>query len=268
MQDQNQEIYVISIIGIILGLVLVGFIVTILFLYQKRQQRQEQELARVKDMYERELLRSQLEIQENTFKVISQELHDNIGQMLTVARLSLSALPVEKEHPAYTPLKNSQQVLNKAIVDLSNLIKGLFSDRIAQVGLLEAIRYEIDTVKKAGLVSLDFRVEGDAVDFGEQVSIFLFRIFQEAMNNTLKHANASQIDVVIDFRDDACSLSIRDNGTGFSPAEKLNSPTSASGVGLKSIINRANLIGASVSIDSESGKGTLILITLPINQAG
>ncbi|TMI85729.1 MAG: sensor histidine kinase, partial [Bacteroidetes bacterium] len=121
MQNQNPEIYFVTVIGIILGLLLVGFIVTILFLYQRRQQRQEQEMEKVKDMYEKEALRSQLEIQENTFKAIAQELHDNIGQMLSVAKLSLSVLPVEKDHIAFEQLQGSQQVLNKAIGDLSNL---------------------------------------------------------------------------------------------------------------------------------------------------
>ena len=124
MPTQNQEIYFVTIIGIILGLLLVGFIVTILFLYQRRQQRQEQEMERIKDMYEKEALRSQLEIQENTFKTIAQELHDNIGQMFSVAKLSLSILPLEKDHIAFEQLQNSQQVLNKAIIDLSNLTKG------------------------------------------------------------------------------------------------------------------------------------------------
>src|SRR4051794_13726159 len=98
---ENPELYFIIIIGIILGLLLVGFIVSILFLYQRRQHRQEQEIILMKDKYEREALRSQLEIQENTFRTIAQELHDNIGQMLSVVKLSLSALPLEKEHKAY-----------------------------------------------------------------------------------------------------------------------------------------------------------------------
>src|SRR5688572_12518751 len=117
MPTQNQEIYFVTIIGITLGLLLVGFIVTILFLYQRRQQKQEQEMEKIKDMYEKEALRSQLEIQENTFKTIAQELHDNIGQMLSVAKLSLSVLPIDKDHHAYAQLQNSQQVLNKAIFD-------------------------------------------------------------------------------------------------------------------------------------------------------
>ena len=161
MQNQNQEIYFVTIIGIILGLLLVGFIVTILFLYQRRQQRQEQEMERIKDMYEKEALRSQLEIQENTFKTIAQELHDNIGQMLSVAKLSFRYLPIEKDQAAFEQLQNSQQVLNKAIGDLSNLTKGLHTDRIAQIGLAESIRFEMYALKKAGILQVQFQLGGN-----------------------------------------------------------------------------------------------------------
>ena len=89
MSDQNRQIYVIILIGIVLALVLVGFIVIILFLYQRKQHRQEKQLAEIKIQYEQELLRSQLEMQESTFKFVAQELHDNIGQVLSVIKLSL-----------------------------------------------------------------------------------------------------------------------------------------------------------------------------------
>src|SRR5690606_33796595 len=98
MQDQNQEILFIIIMGGLLALILVGFVVTVLFLYQRKQHRQQQELARLKDEYDQEVLRSQLEIQEATLKNIAQELHDNIGQVLSVVKLSLSVLPLEKDH--------------------------------------------------------------------------------------------------------------------------------------------------------------------------
>ena len=266
MPAESQEIYFVTIIGIILGLLLVGFIVTILFLYQRRQQRQEQEMERIKDMYEKEALRSQLEIQESTFKAIAQELHDNIGQMLSVAKLSLSVLPIEKEHIAFEQLKNSQQVLNKAIGDLSNLTKGLHTERIAQIGLAESIRFEIYALKKSGIVQARFHLEGIEDEFNDQTGIFLFRIFQEAVNNTLKHAQASEIVVTMKFEPDTFILEIKDNGVGFDLAQKQHGATSYSGVGLKSMFNRAKLIGADISINSESGKGTIILITLPLYQ--
>jgi two-component system NarL family sensor kinase len=266
MQNQNTEIYFVTIIGIILGLLLVGFIVTILFLYQRRQQRQEQEMVKVKDMYEKEALRSQLEIQENTFKAIAQELHDNIGQMLSVAKLSLSALPIEKEHIAFEQLQSSQQVLNKAIGDLSNLTKGLYTDRISDVGLAESIKFEIYALRSTGMVKIHFHQEGTEIGFNEQNSIFLFRIFQEALNNTLKHAKATEIFVKLEYAQDAFTLEIKDNGVGFDLAKKQQSATSYSGVGLKSMFNRAKLIGAKITIDSEYNKGTIILIELPLQK--
>jgi two-component system, NarL family, sensor kinase len=266
MQNQNPEIYFITVIGIVLGLLLVGFIVTILFLYQRRQQRQEQEMERVKDMYEKEALRSQLEIQENTFKAIAQELHDNIGQMLSVAKLSLSVLPVEKDHIAFEQLQSSQQVLNKAIGDLSNLTKGLYTERISDVGLSESIKFEIYALRSAG-VKIQFQQDGTEVEFNDQNSIFLFRIFQEALNNTLKHAKATEIIVKLKYGEDAFTLEIKDNGIGFDLAKKQQSATSYSGVGLKSMFNRAKLIGANISIDSEYGKGTIILIELPLQKS-
>jgi two-component system, NarL family, sensor kinase len=263
MQNQNAEIYIAIVIAIILGLVLVGFIVTILFLYQKRQHQQEQELARLKDIYDREVLRSQLEIQENTLKTIAQELHDNIGQMLSVVKLSMSVLPIEKDHPAVEMIKNSQQVLNKAILDLSDLTKSMHTDRIVDVGLADSIRFELASIKRTGILQVDFSVTGEEVAFDGQKSIFLYRMFQEMMNNILKHSKATGVIVSLIYSaDDIFIMEIEDNGKGFDVEEKKQN-ASASGVGLKSIFSRAQLIGATIDVKSEPGKGTRITVELP-----
>lgn len=267
MQNDKPEIYFIVIIGIMLGLILVGFIITTLLLYQRRQQKQEQEMVRLKDAYEKEELKSQLEIQENTFKTIAQELHDNIGQMLSVVKLSLSVLPIEKEHKAFEQIENSRQMLNKAIFDLSNLTKSLHTDRIAQVGLVDSMRFECAAINKTGIVSIRFDVLGDEEQLDEQKSIFLFRIFQESLNNVLKHAQATRVDVTLNYLDNRFAMEINDDGVGFNVTEKQHSVNSFSGVGLKSIFNRAKLIGAEISIDSKPGKGTQILIELPLDEA-
>ena len=87
MQNQNPEIYFVVLMGVLLALLIVGFILTMAFLYQKKKVKQEQELAILKEQYEQESLRTQLEIQETTLKTIAQELHDNIGQTLSVIKL-------------------------------------------------------------------------------------------------------------------------------------------------------------------------------------
>lgn len=263
MQTQDSEIYIIIIIASVLALLLVGFIVTILFLYQRRRHQQEQELVRMKDIYEQEALKSQLEIQEQTLQNVSQELHDNIGQILSVAKISLAVLPLEKTHEAWEPVQHSRQLLNKAIVDLSQLTKSLHTDRITDIGLPEAVRYEIESIRKLGILEVVFEVQGQEFVFDGQKKIFLFRIFQEIFNNMLKHSQAKQVKVSLNYsQDNTFAMIIEDDGIGFNVNEKLQSANSSSGVGLKSLFNRAKLVGATLTMDSIPQKGTKTTILL------
>ena len=266
MQAQNQEIYVIIVVAIALAFLLVGFIVSMLFLYQRRQHRQEQQLARMKDQYQQELLRSQLEIQETTFKTIAQELHDNIGQVLSVVKLSLSILPLAKDHPAYESVQNSRQMLNKVIFDMGNLTKSMHTDRIAQIGLVEAMRFDLDSLQRTGLLKVNFSVEGDEYKLEDQRSIFLFRMFQEMVNNILKHSKATHVNVAVNYSiDNKFVLKVEDDGIGFDVDKKRTQATSSSGIGLKSMTNRASLIGAQITVQSQPGKGTSIKVELPLD---
>ncbi|WEK37276.1 MAG: ATP-binding protein [Candidatus Pseudobacter hemicellulosilyticus] len=265
MENQGQEIYFIIIIGGILALLLVGFIVTILFTYQRRQHQQEKQLSALKEEYEQETLRSQLEIQEATFKMLSQELHDNIGQSLSVVKLSLAILPVDKHHEAWEPIQNARDILNKAVLDLAGLNKSLHTDRIAQIGLVEAIRFEVESLRKSRLVAVDFTIEGYEQLLDEQKSVLLFRMFQEMLNNTLKHAQATRITIALTYtEDDKFILTLADNGVGFDMDQKRNSVSSSAGVGLKSIFNRAKLLGADLQMDTAPGKGTKVTIQLDL----
>jgi two-component system NarL family sensor kinase len=265
MQSQNEEIYIVILIGMVLALFLVGFIVTIFLLAQRKKQRQELELRNMKDQYEQELLRSQLEIQESTLKTIAQELHDNIGQVLSVIKLWMAILPVEKEHPAFEGIQNSREMLNKVIFDLSDLTKSLHTDRITDIGLTEAIRFELDTLRKTGLVEINFFESGDEIHFGEQKSIFLFRMFQEMINNVLKHSQASEVSVSAIYSEGhKFILKVADNGIGFNVEKKQQNANASSGLGLKSMRNRAKLIGAKIDIQTQPEKGTVILVELPL----
>lgn len=260
----NSEIYIVIIIGAILAVLLVGFIVTILFLYQRRQHRQTLEITKMKEEYERETLKSQLEIQEETFKNIGQELHDNIGQMLSVVKLSLAVLPLNDKHDAWEPIQGARQILNKAMIDLANLTKSLHTDRITQIGLAESIHFELETINRAGLLEIELSKTGIEQSLDDQKSIVLFRIFQENLNNILKHSKARKIQINLTYLDDKFIMKITDDGIGFNVAEKKNSNSSAAGVGLKSIFNRAKLIGADIDMQSEAGCGTIVTIQLPL----
>jgi two-component system, NarL family, sensor kinase len=176
-------------------------------------------------------------------------------------------LPVAKEHAAYEPIQNSRQILNKAMTDLADLTKSLHTDRIAQIGLADSIQFELESLKRSGLVEIDFSISGPEQHLDEQKSIFLFRIFQENMNNILKHAKANKIQVSLQYSDEEFLMQIADDGVGFDIQSKKNSTLSTAGVGLKSIFNRAKLIGAVLDMQSEPGKGTTVTIRLPLPAA-
>jgi len=269
MPVQNQEIITVIIIGSILALLLVLFIVSILFLYQRRQHTYEKDLVKLKEQYEQELLRSQMEIQEKTMKELGEEIHDNIGQMLSVVKLSMATVRLEQEHPAKETVQSAKEILNTAIIDLSNLTKRLHTDRILQIGLEHAIEFEVNTIRKTGLVDIDFDnpVGEHQGSLDSKTSIFLFRMFQEILNNTLKHSKATHVKVGIFFTGTPnFILKIEDNGIGFNVKEKQNSTSQSGGVGLKSMMNRARLIGANFKITSKEGAGTSVVITLPLKK--
>jgi signal transduction histidine kinase len=266
-QGQGQELYVIILLAVVLALLLVGFIMALLFLYQRRRHRQERQLAQMKLDYEQELLRSQLEIQEATFKTIAQELHDNIGQVLSVVKLSLSILPLEADHAAYESVQNTRQMLNKVIYDMADLTKSLHTDRITQIGLVEAVRFDLDGLRRTGLLEVGFTMEGEEYPLEGQQAIFLFRMFQEMMNNILKHSRATRVNIAVIYSiDNKFVLKVEDNGVGFDSEKKRTQASSSSGIGLKSMTNRAHLIGASISIQSQPGKGTVIQVELPLER--
>jgi two-component system NarL family sensor kinase len=236
------------------------------FFYQRKRQKQERELVRLKEEYEQEVLRSQLEIQETTMKTIAQELHDNVGQTLSVIKLWMSMAPIEKDHEAYEGVQNSKEMLHKVIRDMADLTKSLHTDRIADIGLSEAINFDLASIRRAGILKINFDTQGEEFHFPDQKSIFIFRMYQEMMNNIIKHSQATHVNVSLIYSgDDTFVLKIQDDGVGFDVQVKKNSGSGSSGLGLKSMRNRAKMIGADLDIQSEAGKGTDISVTVPLN---
>jgi len=267
MPDKSQEIYFIVLMGTLLAVILVGFILVVFFLYQRKRQKQEQELVLMAEIYEQEVLRSQLEIQDSTLKTIAQELHDNIGQTLSVIKLWMAIAPVEKEHPAYEGIQNSREMLHKVIFEMSDLTKSLHTERIGEIGLQAAIEFDVASIRKTRLMEVNYIVEGNEFHFSGEKSIFLFRMYQEMMNNILKHSRASTVNITVSYSEDyTFVMTIADNGVGFDPNQKKVEVSGSSGLGLKSMLNRAKLIGATFTIESEAGSGTRITVTLPLQE--
>jgi two-component system, NarL family, sensor kinase len=256
----HTDLIVTLLIGMVIFLLLVGFIITFILIYQRRRARQRQFISELTVNFEHELLKSQLEIQEQTLQTISEEVHDNIGQVLTLAKLTLAEGPEDvtilKEQRA-----TSRQLIGKAISDLRDLSKSLSTDKINEIGLTKAIELQLAILDRTGQLTTTFSVLGDMMPFPVAQELLIFRIFQELMNNTIKHAQASHLEVQLNCRPEGLCLIMIDNGRGF---DRADMPAGVhSGLGLKSIQKRVSLFNGTMEIVSNANEGTRISIFLP-----
>jgi two-component system NarL family sensor kinase len=237
-----------------LFLVLVFFIFTFLLKLQRRRQQHTLEITEMTNKYAQELLRSQLEIQEQTLRTISQEIHDNIGQVLSLAKLQLYSL---KDNCTQNDLQPTKELISKSINDLRDLSKSLNPDRIADIGLMESIKHELQLLQKTNAMETLFEVRGQMRKIPPEKKIIVFRIFQELMNNAIRHSQASLLSVVMDYQPDSLHLILTDNGKGFDGSAKK-------GIGLQSMQNRAGMIHAALHLDSAKGRGAKAELIVPV----
>ncbi len=126
------------------------FISVFALFYQYRRNKHNQEKQQLTVEFKHALLQSQLGIQEQTMLTISQEIHDNIGQVLSLAKLNLGTIDVNKPESFTQKITDSRELVGKAIQDLRNLAKGLNTSFINEMGLLRSIEYELDMIKRSG----------------------------------------------------------------------------------------------------------------------
>jgi signal transduction histidine kinase len=251
----------IGIVVLLAGAVFVGitcFIIYFVVLYRNRQLKNKKEQDERETAFRQELLKTQLEIQEQTLEHISKEIHDNITQVLSFVKLSLGTIGNTLDAERKTKVNESRELIAQSINDLRDLSKSLSFEHIASIGLAKTIEIEAERINKSGLLKVFFSIEGQAYSVGEQKELVIFRILQEALNNSLKHSGAEHFKINLQYHHDLLNLSLEDDGKGFSP-ELLGSK---SGSGLRNMENRAALIGGNATIESAPGKGCRIKVSL------
>ena len=257
MPSDNQDLFASIIIVTFIFLVMTIFFVFILIHYYRKKIRHKSELNNLKQEFEKQLLQSQIEIQEQTINEISQEIHDNVGQILSLAKVQLNI--VEKqlvEVPIL--LKESKENISRAMSDLRDIAKGLNSDRVAKISLINSIDQEIERLNKTKNIIAQVDVIGEEINIDSKKKLIIFRIVQETFNNVMKHASASILKISINFSIDFISIIIEDNGKGFDHNSLVSS-----GLGLDNIIKRTSMLGGVANINSEINKGTIITLNIP-----
>jgi signal transduction histidine kinase len=255
MQADELELMILSTTA--LFVIVIGFIIYFVVLYRNRQLKHKQEQDALTSAFNQELLKTQIEIQEQTLSYISSEIHDNITQVLSFVKLNLGLVNGETENNK-KKITESRDLLSQSINDLRNLSKSLSFEHIIQLGLVKTIELETDRINNSGLLSVLLITEGEPYPLGEQCELVLFRIFQEALNNALKYSKAPVFKINLQYSSELFNLTLEDDGVGF-----LTGPTGKQdGLGLRNIKNRAALIGADATINSAPGEGCRIKVTL------
>jgi two-component system, NarL family, sensor kinase len=251
----------ILIVTVTIILVLLGLFILVLFIFHQHKQIESRKKI---NLLNDELLKSQLEIQEQTLKTISQEIHDNVGQVLTLAKLNLATSTSLTGEEA-EKINTSKQLIGKAIQDLRDLSRSLNTDYVEEMGFIRSIEYELELLQKTGTVIPAFSINGKPVKLEKQTELILFRMVQEAIHNIMKHAEAKQINCSIVFTAEELSIRIEDDGKGFDPSPLQDEQYKGFGLGLRTMSNRATLIGARFVVESSPGNGTAVSFYIPVN---
>ena len=200
----------------------------------------------------------QVETQEATFKHIAREIHDNIGQKLTLAKLSLNLESVNNSR-----IENASDLISDSLIDLRELSNSFNPEIILNNGLVNAIEYEVMLIQKARKFEIGLNVDGDSRFIDKHLELVFFRISQEAISNIIKHSEASKILIHLNFLTENIELIISDNGNGFIK-DDIKLTDNESGTGISNMTLRAHQAGGKLTIISSITKGTTISVKIPV----
>lgn len=193
------------------------------------------------------------ETQEHVLNNISQDLHDDAGQQLTYINLQLENLKLDSPEmqSALDPISESVARLSASVRNISH---SLNNQLLLQQDLVKAIKSEVDRISQLKKINIAFQSDGQARDFDHNEKTIIYRIFQEAISNCLRHSKASKLSISLQLQ--PFSMTISDDGCGFD-TNKKNDKT----LGLQGMANRANIIRYHLEVISGSGSGTTLILT-------
>jgi signal transduction histidine kinase len=256
MQISTKNIIILVVLISLILLMVAFFIFTYVRLYNQRKKIIAEEKQIMNDEFEKQLLRSQVEVQETTFTTLGRELHDNIGQLLSTTKMLLGIS--EKDFTLLPPTYiTAKETLGKAIQELRSLSKSLDKEWLQQFNFIENVQNEVKRINCSQELQVHFFCDCEVL-LSVEKQIILFRIVQEAIQNSVKHSSAKNLSIQM-AATDTLTVTVTDDGIGMPSAEI------SKGMGLFNMKQRASLLGGSITWNASETGGTSILIKVPIN---
>ncbi|CAM1360991.1 conserved hypothetical protein [Tenacibaculum litopenaei] len=243
--QQEGEILIVTTLVIV---IVVAFLVLLFSVFQRRKNKLLEDQEAIKKRFEREIAETQIEIREETLRSISWELHDNIGQLLTLAKIQLQQVDSEE-------LKDITETISKSLSEIRSLSKLINPEFINNIAFTDALQLEIDRFNRLNYIEASLEIEGAVQTVNQKHGIIMFRVLQEFFSNTIKHSKASELCLHLKYTPEALHIRVRDNGVGFD-MDKV----AYKGLGLQNIKARIELIKAQAELKSEPQNGTTLII--------
>jgi len=248
-------------------LLIVYFILVILFLaaftifffitYQRRKNKIFQEKFQAEQQFKTELTNARIEIQEATLKNVSWELHDNIGQLLSIASIQISLLKKNLSEKNQNGLQEVKELVAISLSEVRALSRSLNNEVIEYAGLETSVRNEINRFNRLGVIQADLEIKGTPYTISHEDSIILFRILQEFFSNMIKYAGASHLKVKFSYQSEFLEIQAVEDGKGFDPDGE------EPGSGFMNMRSRAAMIHTNLNLNSSLGKGTSLSLRYP-----
>lgn len=248
MLEKSEIILIVYIIAILL--IIAIFVIIFFYVFQRRKNKMIIERIEQKRRFEKEIANAQIEIQEETLKNVSWELHDNIGQLLSVANMQLNMLALIKDLHIKPQLIEAKETVSNALQEVRTLSRTLNTDIIKNEGLIHIIEIELERIKRLKFADTHIEVIGEEKTIKKEDAIIIFRIIQEFLTNSLKHSKAKNIYTKIIFESDCLQVKITDDGVGFDIRNTSNTS------GLVNMSSRARFINAEYELQSAEKEGT------------
>lgn len=251
MSEQENQFLLILFGGIFFAFLMSAFVVAMVFIHRQRQVQNRQKLDHLKAEHEKTLLNVENEIQQETLAHIGRELHDNIGQLLSLAKISLHSSKPEKQ-------AEGKEYINEIIKEVRLLSKTLNLDWVESISLDTFIQQQLEKIQSTGFCKTSLQSDQSFSELKKDEKLILIRVIQECLNNAIKHAQPDELKIRIFKNGVSRKIEIVDDGQGFDTNQQSN------GSGMYNLTKRMETIGGKFNLTSEVGGGTHITLELPI----
>lgn len=231
-------------------------------LFRKRRIQQELNLQATVMKQQDLATKAIITAEENERKRIAADLHDGVGQMMSAAKMNLSAFEGDiqfKDNEQKNAFEKVLALVDESCREIRSVSHQMMPNALLKSGLANAVREFLDKIDNR-VIRINLHAEGLQERLDSNVETIMYRVVQECVNNVIKHSGASILDISLIRDDDGISVTIEDNGKGFDTSDKQK----FEGIGLKNIISRIAYLKGEVDFDSSPGKGTLVAIHVPV----